>query len=221
VRDLANGGERWALPPRPVMPVRMRSLAGLLADAVVFVDRRARGEAIVAREGGVLDLAMESGIEDWDELERRWDEIHPAPSEELVAHDALSGRERWRVALEGPASSIACAPDLVCAVIAAPSGALLERVDANGRRVGLDRVPWERPVLAAVDSSHALVVTQSELVCVSTAHPDAVAWRLPLPATPVVDRPNPGDRDLVETSIALANGKLYLRHEDQLYCYSG
>lgn len=81
-------------------------------------------------------------------------------------------------------------------------------------------LPPEATAVVAVDHTRLLLATVKELVCLPVRDPRSVVWRLPLPASPLTVRPNPGDRDLVETSIALAGERIYLRAGAKLWCFA-
>src|SRR5262249_41828485 len=93
---LSDGGRLWALPPGALRAIRARSPVAVCGDSFLFVDRAEQADVLDAREAGVLDLAVATDSEDFDELERRWDADHPLPGETIVAVDVVSGRERWR-----------------------------------------------------------------------------------------------------------------------------
>ncbi|HTE49228.1 MAG TPA: PQQ-binding-like beta-propeller repeat protein [Kofleriaceae bacterium] len=234
-RELARGQEVWRLgpehalepdPPGAVVQDRrpvMRSAAGTVGDQVLFIDRAARREALLRRDSDVLDRAVDSGAEqpDFDELERGWDAEHgEALAEELVAHDLAGGDERWRVRT-GEVISIECAPHACCLVALDRSGAAeLVQIDPRGHIQSRSRLPLDpgdqrparrAPRVIAIDDELLLWSSSTELVCVELARPGVELWRLPLPAPCECDPPRPRDRLLRGASIAVADGRLYLR----------
>lgn len=228
-RRTGDGATRWRLPRQPELPMRMRSVAGRLGGSVLFVDRRRRAHSLANEVAG---LVAETGVLphriDLSQLERGRDSRQPPlPPEELVSYDPTNGHERWRRTLGGEVTSVACGPQLACAVTTREDRALLERVTDDGDRldavpvpVGDQQPPDHVPVVAAVGHDRLLLATARELVCVSLTDPGDVLWRLALPAAPRASRPHPPDRRISMTSISLADNHIYLRVGNKLWAFA-
>jgi hypothetical protein len=135
-----------------------------------------------AREAGVLDLAVATDSEDFDELERRWDADHPLRGETIVAVDVVSGRERWRRRVAGSVRSIVGGPGTAWAVCAPPPHAAdrhatLEKLSADGSdSVGAPTL--DDPVVVDADDETVLLATARELVAIAGADPRTDFWRV-------------------------------------------
>ncbi|WP_433616456.1 hypothetical protein ACQP2P_14780 [Dactylosporangium sp. CA-139114] len=232
-RAIADGRERWRLPPCQIFPRRARSFGAVVGDTVVLVDRGRRLAAEAAREEAIVARAAESDVEpDLDEPARAWERRHPAPGEELIGYDLAGGRERWCYPVGGEVVAIAEGPAMVCAVVVDGERRYrLERILVDGPRArrsapvdidlggGGDVARRDPPVIAYVDATHLLLASPAELVCVSTAAPETVVWRLPLPDSPPAPRPNPGDRRMLGASIAVAHGRVWVRGTDSAWMF--
>ncbi|WP_432991848.1 hypothetical protein [Dactylosporangium sp. CA-233914] len=233
-RAIADGRERWRLPPAQIFPRRARSFGAVVGDTAVLVDRGRRLAAAAAREEAIVARAAELDVEpDLDDLARAWERRHPAPGEELVGYDLAGGRERWRYPVHGEVVSIADGPAMVCAVVVDGQRRYrLERILVDGPRprrsepaeIDVDAVGdvarRDPPVIAYVDATHLLLASSTELVCVSTPTPRTVVWRLPLPDSPLVPRPNPGDRRILGASIAVAHGRVWVRGAGSVWVFA-
>lgn len=224
---LANGKERWTLGPiRLRNNVRQRSPLGLAGDAFLTIDRTARADAFLAREAGIVELAMATDIEDFEELERRWDAGHPEPGDDLVSLDTATGAERWRRPLRGAARSVAGARDAVCAVVAPLNGgtgatdasAELCSFDANGAVIATHPLAMQDPVVVATDGTLVLVATKHALVAMPLDAPERELWRVDLPFDIRAESAAVGDRNLDETTATLAGDRIYMRKSSRLCC---
>ncbi|MET7402395.1 hypothetical protein ABZS66_53830 [Dactylosporangium sp. NPDC005572] len=232
-RAVADGTERWRLPPAPDFAERARSFGAVVGDSLVLVDRVRRLAAAAAREEAIVDRAVELDLDpdrvDFDDLARAWEREHPPPGEDLVGYDVDGGHERWRCPVDGRVVSIAAGPATVFAVaVDAARRCRLERIRLDGQRPYRDEpVPLdldagnEPPAIAYVDDVHLLLAGATELVCVSTPAPGTVVWRLPLPDSPLVPRPNPGDRGILTASIAVTQRRVAVRGFDAVRVFAG
>ncbi|MFB9179790.1 hypothetical protein ACFFX1_16750 [Dactylosporangium sucinum] len=230
-RAVADGTERWRLPPAPIFPERARSFGAVVGDSLVLVDRGRRLAAAALREEAIVARAMELDVEpdriDFDDLARAWEREHPPPGEDLVGYDLTGGHERWRYPVEGEIVSVAAGPAAVRAVtVDAARRCRLERIRLDGQHAHRDEPVTldagdEPPAIAYVDDAHLLLASATELVCVSTPAPRTVRWRLPLPDSPLVPRPNPGDRRILAASIAVTRRRVAVRGFDAVRIYAG
>jgi hypothetical protein len=231
-RAVADGTERWRLPPAPIFPERARTLGAVVGDTLVLVDRGRRLAAAAAREEAIVARAVELDAEpdrvDFDDLARAWEREHPPPGEDLVGYDLAGGHERWRRPVDGEVVSVAAGPATAYAVtVDAARRCRLERIRLDGQRryrdepVALDiDAGDEPPTIAYVDEIHLLLAGATELVCVSTPAPRTVVWRLPLPDSPLVPRPNPGDRRILAASIAVTQRRIAFRSFDSVRIFA-
>ncbi|WP_238017174.1 hypothetical protein KZZ52_19875 [Dactylosporangium sp. AC04546] len=228
-RAVADGAERWRLPPAPIFPERARSFGAVVGDSLVLVDRGRRFAAAAQREEAIVARALELDVEpdriDFDDLARAWEREHPPPGEDLVGYDLAGGHERWRYPVDGAVVSVAAGPAGVFAVtVDAARHCRLERIRLDGQR-GYRAEPVAvdidgPPAIAHVDDVHLLLAGATELVCVPTHAPRTVVWRLPLPDSPLVPRPNPGDRRILAASIAVTQRRVAVRGFDAIRVFA-
>ncbi|GAA4259083.1 hypothetical protein GCM10022255_082350 [Dactylosporangium darangshiense] len=231
-RAVADGTERWRLPPAPIFPERARTFGAMAGDTLVLVDRGRRLAAAAEREEAIVARAVELDVEpdrvDFDDLARAWERDHPPPGEDLVGYDLAGGHERWRCPVDGEVVSVAAGPATLYAVaVDAARRCRLERIRLDGQRryrdepIALDiDAGDEPPAIAYVDEVHLLLAGATELVCVSTPAPRMVVWRLPLPDSPLVPRPNPGDRRILAASIAVTQRRVAVRGFDSVRIFA-
>jgi len=221
---LSDGGQRWQLPPVPVRQQRVRSPVGIDGDTFVFIDRSRRGDALAAREMGVLELAVAEDSEDWARLEDLWDRDHPLPGDEVVALDVASGTERWRHALPASAHSVVCARDGVWVVADAPASASDRRATLCrlGGATAVSRpLPLGASTVVAADGELLLLANERELAAVTSDERAALRWRIDLPADVRAEGPVVSDRLLGAAAVTLGDGCIYLRRDDRLWCLRG
>ncbi|MGI5246027.1 hypothetical protein [Dactylosporangium sp. CA-139066] len=216
-RALADGTERWRLPPAPIYPERARTFGAVLGDSLVLVDRGRRLAAAAEREEALVDRAVELGVEP-DQLDL--DDL-PLPGEDLAGYDLADGHERWRFPVDGEVVSVAAGPTTTCAVTVDTAGRCrLERIRLDGQRDEPVTLDIDPPAIAYVDDVHLLLAGATELVCLSTLAPRTVLWRLPLPDSPLVPRPNPGDRRILTASIAVTQHRIAVRGFDAVRIFA-
>ncbi|MEV0973335.1 hypothetical protein [Microtetraspora glauca] len=75
------------------------------------------------------------------------------------------------------------------------------------------------PIITYVDTNRLLLATDTELVCVSTADPRNIFWRLPLPDSPRITRPSPLDRRIATASISYDQGRVYVREHATMWTF--
>jgi outer membrane protein assembly factor BamB len=229
-RDAATGALRWEAGDRvlavrdgivvtePTASGRGRPPTGYAVAGRTIVDGTERWRLPESARGRVRPWSVAGGFEGSVVLADRR-RVALAAGEDLVGIGWTDGSERWRCPLPGRVVSTGCGPDAVYAVVVDAAGdAWLERIGPDGARRGVaTALGTATPVVVAADAEHVLLADAGELTCVPVGEPDRVAWRLPLPADPRIDRALPTDRDIRAAAITLDRGRLYLRAGTRLY----
>lgn len=232
-RDAADGRERWwrdpsRFPTERIPRVDTRPLAAM-GSLFVLRDRTAMESARAAREEEILEL-MVGQPDVREQAIETWERNHPlGAGEDLIALDAETGAERWRVALPGEVAGVAAGERVIAVISLAEAGAIrLHRFDAAGTVIGetlLGDVGFRRaaggalPRLVAIDHTSLVWERDGEAVCEPIADPGRVVWRTRIDCGASF-RPRVADRLAVDEPAAVAwGGAILARSGDVLRCW--
>jgi hypothetical protein len=195
----------------------------------VLCDRTAMERARAAREEEILEL-MVGQPDVREQAVETWERNHPiALGEMLLALDAQTGAERWKIALPGEVAGVVAGERVIAVISLAEAGAIrLHRFDAAGAAIGetaLGDAGFRRaaggalPRLVAIDHTHLVWERDGEAVCEPIADPGRVVWRATIHCGSSF-RPRVSDRLAADEPAAVAwRGAILARSGDVLRCW--
>lgn len=208
-------------------------------EGTALGQRLPAGDRIGAHAEGDLYLldatARERALaerEEWDEHLGSTSEL-PLPMTELTARTLPEGHRRWAIPLAGDVVSMIAGPHAVCAVVTDEpyTQGRIVRIDRDGNLFGTTAVTPSAAVLArpgldlwptllAIDHTHLLWASDTEIVCEVLTDPGRVVWRLPLPAPcRALREPHPIAAVLARRNIAVGGGAIVLRQRNRVWIY--